>query len=399
MQNSNICNASRPKTIHNINAIPPEILQNEALNAAIACLPANYNFEIHKTLWQIAKYNVQSVALQFPEGLLMYACAIGEILERFASTRALNVVVLGDVTYGACCIDDFTACALGCDFLVHYGHSCLVPIDVTKIRVLYVFVEISFDVAHLVGCMRANFDANEPLAMLATVQFLSMLHKVRHELTAENAAEKTPPPPFTKLFVPQERPLSAGEMLGCTSPKFAEKCGSFVYVADGRFHLEAVMIANPTLHAFQYDPFTKRMTRHHYDTQRMHAARQAAISQAAAAQTFGLIVGTLGRQSNAKVVSQLTEALQKAQKRTVRVTLSEIYPQKLAMFANVDAWIQTSCPRLSIDWGDAFDKPILTPYEANVLLRNVTWQKTYPMDFYAKNSLGPWTPNHVPNKT
>ena len=32
---------------------------------------------------------------------------------------------MGDVTYGACCVDDFTARALGCDFMVHYGHSCL----------------------------------------------------------------------------------------------------------------------------------------------------------------------------------------------------------------------------------------------------------------------------------
>ena len=32
---------------------------------------------------------------------------------------------MGDVTYGACCVDDFTAKALGCDLMVHYGHSCL----------------------------------------------------------------------------------------------------------------------------------------------------------------------------------------------------------------------------------------------------------------------------------
>jgi 2-(3-amino-3-carboxypropyl)histidine synthase len=32
---------------------------------------------------------------------------------------------MGDVTYGACCIDDFTAKALDAGFLVHYGHSCL----------------------------------------------------------------------------------------------------------------------------------------------------------------------------------------------------------------------------------------------------------------------------------
>ncbi len=40
---------------------------------------------------------------------------------------------MGDVTYGACCIDDYTALALGCDMLVHYGHSCLgVPFPVYR---------------------------------------------------------------------------------------------------------------------------------------------------------------------------------------------------------------------------------------------------------------------------
>lgn len=33
-----------------INKIPPEILNNVKLNEAISVLPANYNFEIHKTV-------------------------------------------------------------------------------------------------------------------------------------------------------------------------------------------------------------------------------------------------------------------------------------------------------------------------------------------------------------
>jgi len=62
------------------------------------------------------------VALQFPEGLLMFACIIADILESFCNVETL---IMGDVTYGACCIDDYTAKALECDFMVHYGHSCL----------------------------------------------------------------------------------------------------------------------------------------------------------------------------------------------------------------------------------------------------------------------------------
>ena len=53
------------------------------------------------------------------------------------------------MTYGACCVDDLTAIALGADFMVHYGHSCLVPIDITTIKVLYVFDDIAIDVDHV----------------------------------------------------------------------------------------------------------------------------------------------------------------------------------------------------------------------------------------------------------
>lgn len=31
-------------------------------------------------------------------------------------------------------------------------------------------------------------------------------------------------------------------------------------------------------------------------------------------------------------------------------------PDQLAAFANVEAWIQVACPRLSVDWGHFFDK-------------------------------------------
>jgi 2-(3-amino-3-carboxypropyl)histidine synthase len=47
----------------------------------------------------------------------------------------VSVYILADVTYGACCVDDITVQKLGGDLLVHYGHSCLVPINVTVVKV------------------------------------------------------------------------------------------------------------------------------------------------------------------------------------------------------------------------------------------------------------------------
>ncbi len=47
---------------------------------------------------------------------------------------------------------------------------------------------------------------------------------------------------------------NAGEVLGCTAPVIAQSADAIVFVADGRFHLEAIMIANPDIPAFRCDP-------------------------------------------------------------------------------------------------------------------------------------------------
>lgn len=46
------------------------------------------------------------------------------------------------------------------------------------------------------------------------------------------------------------------------------------------------------------------------------------------------------------------------------ILVSEIFPQQLQIFKeNFDIFVQIACPRLSIDWGTHFHKPILNPYE------------------------------------
>ena len=110
----------RPKSSV-VKGVPPELENDPKLKLAVEVLPQNYNFEIPKTIWRIQQANAKHVALQFPEGLLIFATTIADILE---SWTGAEVTIMGDVTYGACCVDDFTARAIGADFMVHYGHSC-----------------------------------------------------------------------------------------------------------------------------------------------------------------------------------------------------------------------------------------------------------------------------------
>lgn len=500
------------------NTIPAEILQDEALNTAIsAILPSNYNFEIHKTIHHIRRNESTCVALQMPEGLTLWATGIADLIERFTEA---TTVIMGDVTYGACCVDDYTAMALGCDMLVHYGHSCLIPVDQTKIKTLYVFVEISIDPSHLASTVRANFPDkkgefkerilsgsikgkdrieisddsaaarlaigveghkeggqatdNGPthLALVGTVQFINAIQGLRDNLeereelcnaqgsanhdrlllTSGEAASTTSPntgyaSPHVSMgtytiTVPQVKPLSPGEVLGCTSPRLSSDVDAVIYVGDGRFHLESIMIANPRIPAFRYDPYTKRFVRELYDHAAMRQMRGEAVRQAEASTAssrgsrttsvstpdqvtssspaaWGVVLGTLGRQGSLGVLNHLRTSLTSHNPPVphVPILLSELSPAKLSLFGeHLQAYIQTSCPRLSIDWGSAFPKPLLSPYEAAVALgKTAKWEESveglgmkrdtsgftqefkggdYPMDFYANDSLGPWTPRH-----
>ena len=322
------------------------------------------------------------MALQFPEGLLLFATTISDIISQFCP--GTETLIMGDVTYGACCIDDYTARALGCDLLVHYAHSCLIPVDVTKIKTLYVFVDISIDTSHLLATLERNFQTGKKIAMVGTIQFNATLHNVKAEL--ERAG--------FEILIPQIAPLSKGEILGCTSPHLpsSSNIDAILYLGDGRFHLESAMIHNPSIPAYRYDPYSRKLTRETYDHMEMQNLRKRAIASAKSARKWGLILGSLGRQGNPHTMTMIERNLDLNGIPYVNLLLSEIFPGKLALMSDVECWVQIACPRLSIDWGYAFPRPLLTPYEALVALGiRESWDRnggTYPMDFYAKDGLG-----------
>lgn len=312
---------------------------------------------------------------------------------------------MGDVTYGACCIDDYTAKALGCDLLVHYAHSCLIPTTTTSLPTLYVFVDITIDTAHLLATLERNFPTGKRLALVSTIQFNATLHAVKAPLESAGYG----------VLIPQIAPLSKGEILGCTSPRLTEKddVDCILYLGDGRFHLESAMIHNPSLPAYRYDPYSRRLTHEVYAHDTMLSDRSLAIRTARTAKRWGIILGSLGRQGNPHTMALIEAHLRERDTPFVRLLLSEIFPAKLELMADVDVWVQIACPRLSIDWGYAFQKPLLTPYEALVVLGvRDGWEKggaatatagdgaaaksVYPMDFYGKDGLGRTRAEDVP---
>ena len=108
---------------------------------------------------------------------MLFGCIICDIIKTFTNSKT---IILGDVTYGACCVDDIASDELNCDLLVHYGHSCLIPITETRRKVLYIFVEITIDISHFVETIAYNFtDRKKTYNVMGTIQFNSALFQAK----------------------------------------------------------------------------------------------------------------------------------------------------------------------------------------------------------------------------
>ena len=364
-----------------------DMKEDKLLTLAISKLPSNYNFEIYKSLDKIKqisnkKKSRAKVALQFPDGLMCFSILISDILTTFGKCET---IILGDITYGACCIDDIDCNILECDLLIHYCHSCLVPSTKCLIEILYIFVEINIDIEHLVKTIEYNFDKSYYLYLLASIQFNNSLFLLKRQLIEKDYDKN-------KLIIPQCKPRVQGEVLGCTSPKLEKKGENCVviFICDGRFHMESVMIQNPSFTFYQYNPFNHRFTIEEYDNKSMKAIRFDQIEKFKKAKYFGIIFGTLGRQGNPSILKRLCALLDKFDKKYVIIMLNEITQNKIINYNKCECFIQIACPRLSIDWSDQFSKPMLTPYEIFLALDQEKLENgVYKMNNYS-NDTGEW---------
>ena len=364
-----------------------DMKEDKLLTLAISKLPSNYNFEIYKSLDKIKqisnkKKSRAKVALQFPDGLMCFSILISDILTTFGKCET---IILGDITYGACCIDDIDCNILECDLLIHYRHSCLVPSTKCLVEILYIFVEINIDIEHLVKTIEYNFDKSYYLYLLASIQFNNSLFLLKRQLIEKDYDKN-------KLIIPQCKPRVQGEVLGCTSPKLDKKGENCVviFICDGRFHMESVMIQNPSFIFYQYNPFNHRFTIEEYDNKSMKAIRFDQIEKFKKAKYFGIIFGTLGRQGNPSILKRLCALLDKFDKKYVIIMLNEITQNKIINYNKCECFIQIACPRLSIDWSDQFSKPMLTPYEIFLALDQEKIENgVYKMNNYS-NDTGEW---------
>jgi 2-(3-amino-3-carboxypropyl)histidine synthase len=179
------------------------------------------------------------------------------------------------------------------------------------------------------------------------------------------------------IVVGDARRLSyPGQVVGCdfsNVKSIACDVDAFLFVGGGKFHALGVALATskPTIIA---DPYSGNAYSVGEETQKILKQRYASIQEAQNAKTFGVLISLKPGQKHLEEALKIKDAVEKLGKAAWLFAVREIQPEVLAEFPTVDAYINTACPRISLDDASKFKKPVLTVQEFGVVSGEFSWE-------------------------
>nr|UXY87772.1 diphthamide biosynthesis protein 1 [Cryptomonas curvata] len=338
--------------------------------------PFNYNFECEKISFRLNNFKIRKIILQFPEGLQKYVILLDNVLKNTCLNSKI-FLISSRTTFGACCAEDFLGKFTGICVVLHYGHSCLFPILECILPMMYIFLEIKFDYNFVINIIKENVTLSKlTFILFSTIQFASLLKNIKSNLDSSQ----------NSIYVLPNKPLSPGEVLGCTCLRL-NSISNIIFVGEGRFHLEATIISNPFCRFFQFNPFSQHFTVTDFNTIGIYNQRRKEILNSFLKKiNIGIIIGSLGRQGNYSIIKKMQELIKKKNFESILISTTEISSDVLEIigYKIIETWTQVVCPRLSIDWGSVFGRPLLNTYEFGILFSFTRWKlNKYPLDYYS----------------
>eukprot|EP00172_Hildenbrandia_rubra_P002263 Plantae.Rhodophyta-Hildenbrandia_rubra.ctg2993.p1 GENE.Plantae.Rhodophyta-Hildenbrandia_rubra.ctg2993~~Plantae.Rhodophyta-Hildenbrandia_rubra.ctg2993.p1 ORF type:complete len:489 (+),score=82.67 Plantae.Rhodophyta-Hildenbrandia_rubra.ctg2993:2187-3653(+) len=360
---------------------------------------------LHATIAAVRARQSTRIALQFPDSLLGEAplvCAVLTALAKDARMEAgaespeVRYFILGDTSYGECCVDEVAAEHLHGELVIHYGDCCLSR--TRSLPVLYVPQARDISVQAIlqrIKSIAAEGKSNE-LLLLWDVSFWKAMDKVRDAtsqtpegLKIEVArlkmdisqpiepckdgedrvtiGERSPelieigPLQFRKGREPEDRPIlwigSSGSALRNAALRF-RNCPFFVWSG----------VQEDATEASEY--------------KRLLGRRYYLIEKARDAERIGIVAGTLGVSGNLAIIERCKRIIEDAGRKWYVLVVGKPTPSKLANFAEMDLFVLVACPQNSLIDSKEYFKPIITPLELDAALGNGdVFTKPYTADF------------------
>lgn len=325
-----------------------------------------HDFEIDRIVKTIEDKGYKVIGLQLPEGLKDNAT---EICDAIRDKSGCEVVISANPCYGACDLVDGPMKHLGVDVLFHFGHSpifgkCEIPVE-------YISVQKDSDPLPLIRKNLGRF--SKRVGLVTTIQHIHTLEKARKLLEKEGFV--------VRIGKGGGRVKHEGQVLGCSfasATSVADDVENFIYIGSGNFHPLGVALATGK-RTFAVDPLLREVRDMEPLTERILRQRYAKIAKAQEAETFGIIIGEKRGQMRKDLAFKLKDLIEEKGRKAYLIYLREITPENLLPFRKLHAFVNTACPRISIDDALRFKRPLLTPVELEIVLGERDW-KDYTLD-------------------
>ena len=196
--------------------------------------------------------------------------------------------------------------------------------------------------------LKKTFKENSNLAIFCSVQFRKRLDFVKQEIEKLNFTTQTSRP---------FRVAIEGQMLGCDSYKDSlnlnlEKIDGFVYVGDGHFHPNALLLAQekektikPVVIINVVQNITEVIGKEHI--QKYLTKRKVCLAKFFNSNTIGVFITTKWGQEYLKTSLKLES--QYSQKNFYFFIGDNFLDSELENFPFIECWVNTACPRIGQD--------------------------------------------------
>lgn len=319
------------------------------------------------------------VLVQLPEGLRWRGPTVLDALREAldgspanggsaGGDDAVELLLAGEPSFGACDLADRQAAALGCDLMVHFGHTGFPNLGDYAVPVLFAPVTHTRR-APVEPLLEEAVDLlTPPVGLLSTSQDVDLLDEAQAWL-ADRGVE-------ARIGEGKGRIALAGQVLGCnyTAGRAVEDAESYLFIGSGDFHPLGLAMAldKPTIVA---DPETGEVRDLAELKDRVLRQRHAAIEAARDATRWGLIVSTKAGQFRAKQAERLKAKARDAGLDATVLVLDTVTPEELSTFTRLEAFVNLACPRIATDDHHRYKRPLLTPVEFEILLGERDWEE------------------------
>jgi 2-(3-amino-3-carboxypropyl)histidine synthase len=321
----------------------------------------DFDFEEERIIQEIQRLSAKRVLIQLPQGLKPEATKIATIVEKAGALAFISA----DPCYGACDVATNEAESLGADLVIHFGHSKFVKHE----NVPTIYVEV-----------RALVNINEPLKkalqLLSNYSNIGLATSVQHIQILNEAHEFLVRSGKTVIIGEAGRVEYAGQVIGCdysNVKSIVDKVDAYLFVGGGFFHALGIALSTskPT---FVVDPYDNRAFSLNEAAQKLLKQHWACIEQARNAKTIGIIIGLKPGQKRIEDALNMKKLIEKHGKNAYLLAIREVTPEVILDFPTIDAYVNTACPRISLDAPEKFVKPLLTANEFLVASGEASWE-------------------------